>query len=135
MQGQLNVPHLSNVAQFGIDLVGKTHLFNDKNVALCIKYSRLCLQLTLLTDSTALSGTCFPHVVPVLSLLEKGVAAGEGPEPWDTSECGVDVVMNHLEAARSIAHHASLYRTNTESKLQGTARCVQCLDLHCYMFY
>lgn len=73
-----------------------------------------------LSESTVLSSTSFPHVVPVLCLLEKGVAVGEGPEQWDTSECGVDVVMSHLEAARSIAHHGGLYRTNAESKLHGT---------------
>lgn len=63
-------------------------------------------------------------MVPVLCLLEKGVAVGEGPDPWDASECGVDVVMSHLEAARSIAHHGGLYCTNAESKLHG---------IHCFL--
>ncbi|TTY05124.1 SH2 domain-containing protein 3C [Bagarius yarrelli] len=71
-------------------------------------------------ESSVLSSTTFPHVVPVLCLMEKGVVVGEGPELWDTSEWGVDVVMSHLEAARSIAHHGGLYRTNAESKLHGT---------------
>ncbi|KAF6725903.1 SH2 domain-containing protein 3C [Oryzias melastigma] len=35
------------------------------------------------------------------------------------AEVGVDVVMYHLEAARTIAHHGEIYRTNAESKLQG----------------
>ena len=76
----------------------------------------VCLPLA---ESSVLSSTCFPHVVPLLSLLERGVAVGEGLEPWESSDCGVDVVMSHLEAARSIAHHGGLYRTNAESKLQG----------------
>lgn len=63
--------------------------------------------------------TSFPHVIPILSLLERDVAVGETPEPWESSEVGVDVVMYHLEAARSIAHHGGLYRTNAEAKLQG----------------
>ncbi|KAM9516767.1 LOW QUALITY PROTEIN: SH2 domain-containing protein 3C [Salvelinus alpinus] len=74
-------------------------------------------------ESSVLSNTSFPHVVPLLSLLEKGVAVGEGPgagiEPWENVEAGVDVVMSHLEAARTIAHHGVLYRTNAETKLQG----------------
>ncbi|XP_062869827.1 SH2 domain-containing protein 3C [Trichomycterus rosablanca] len=85
-------------------------------------------------ERSVLSGTCFPHVVPVLSLLEKGVAVGEGPEPGDASECGVDVVMNHLEAARSIAHHASLYRTNTESKLQDFQEKDEVSEIFCTEF-
>ncbi len=70
-----------------------------------------------LSETCVLSNTSFPHVVPVLSLLERGVAAGE--ESWESMESGVDVVMSHLEAARTIAHHGGLYRTNAESKLQG----------------
>ncbi|KAG9354178.1 hypothetical protein JZ751_012302 [Albula glossodonta] len=70
-------------------------------------------------ESCVLSNTSFPHVVPLLSLLERGVAVGEGVEPWETMESGVDVVMSHLEAARTIAHHGGIYRTNAETKLQG----------------
>ncbi|KAK6322787.1 hypothetical protein J4Q44_G00075790 [Coregonus suidteri] len=74
-------------------------------------------------ESTVLSNTSFPHVVPLLSLLERSVAVGEGPgagiEPWEKVEAGVDVVMSHLEAARTIAHHGGLYRTNAETKLHG----------------
>ncbi|MBN3299553.1 SH2D3 protein, partial [Amia calva] len=70
-------------------------------------------------ESCPLSNTSFPHVVPLLSLLEKGVAIGDGAEPWESMDAGVDVVMSHLEAARTIAHHGGIYRTNAETKLQG----------------
>ncbi|XP_047426004.1 SH2 domain-containing protein 3C isoform X2 [Mugil cephalus] len=70
-------------------------------------------------ESSALSNTSFPHIIPVLSLLERGVALGETLEAWESSEVGVDVVMYHLEAARTIAHHGGIYRTNAETKLQG----------------
>ncbi|XP_059214304.1 SH2 domain-containing protein 3C [Centropristis striata] len=70
-------------------------------------------------DSSALSNTSVPHIIPVLSLLERGLAVGEALEPWESAEVGVDVVMYHLEAARTIAHHGGIYRTNTETKLQG----------------
>uniref|UniRef100_A0A8D3BNS3 SH2 domain containing 3Ca n=1 Tax=Scophthalmus maximus TaxID=52904 RepID=A0A8D3BNS3_SCOMX len=70
-------------------------------------------------ESSALSNTSFPNIIPVLSLLERGVALGEALEPWESAEVGVDVVMYHLEAARTIAHHGAIYRTNAEAKLQG----------------
>lgn len=66
-----------------------------------------------------MSTTSFPHIIPILSLLERGVAVGDTPEPWESSEVGVDVVMYHLEAARTIAHHGGVYRSNAEAKLQG----------------
>ncbi|XP_068561938.1 SH2 domain-containing protein 3C isoform X1 [Cebidichthys violaceus] len=70
-------------------------------------------------ESNALANTSFPHIIPVLSLLERGMAVGEALEPWESAEVGVDVVMYHLEAARTIAHHGGIYRTNTETKMQG----------------
>ncbi|KAM7391057.1 hypothetical protein PAMP_021774 [Pampus punctatissimus] len=70
-------------------------------------------------ESCPLSSTTFPHVLPLLSLLEKSVAVGEGVEPWETVEAGVDVVMFHLGAARTIAQLGGIYRSNAESKLQG----------------
>ncbi|XP_026798458.1 SH2 domain-containing protein 3C isoform X3 [Pangasianodon hypophthalmus] len=85
-------------------------------------------------ESSVLSSTSFPHVVPVLCLLEKGVAVGEGPEPWDASECGVDVVMSHLEAARSIAHHGGLYHTNAESKLHDFQEREEVSEIFCTEF-
>lgn len=69
-------------------------------------------------ESSVLSNTTFPHIIPVLSLLERGVALGEGLEAWESAEVGVDVVMYHLEAARTIAHHGGIYTSNAETKLQ-----------------
>ncbi|KAL6097000.1 sh2d3c [Pungitius sinensis] len=70
-------------------------------------------------ESNALANTSVPHIIPILSLLERGMAVGEALEPWESAEVGVDVVMYHLEAARTMAHHGGIYRTNTETKLQG----------------
>ncbi|KAM7415574.1 hypothetical protein PAMA_017879 [Pampus argenteus] len=39
-------------------------------------------------ESCPLSSTTFPHVLPLLSLLEKSVAVGDGVEPWETVEAG-----------------------------------------------
>ncbi|KAM8827980.1 SH2 domain-containing protein 3C isoform 2-T2 [Spinachia spinachia] len=70
-------------------------------------------------ESNALASTSVPHIIPILSLLERGTAVGEALEPWESAEVGVDVVMYHLEAARTMAHHGGIYRTNTETRLQG----------------
>ncbi|XP_032426493.1 SH2 domain-containing protein 3C isoform X1 [Xiphophorus hellerii] len=70
-------------------------------------------------ESSVMSSTSFPHILPVLSLLERGAAVGEVLEPWESSEAGVDVVMHHLEAARTIAHHGDIYKTTAETRLQG----------------
>ncbi|XP_070689422.1 SH2 domain containing 3Cb [Pempheris klunzingeri] len=70
-------------------------------------------------ESCPLSNTTFPHVLPLLSLLERSAAVGDGAELWETVEVGVDVVMFHLGAARTIAQLGGIYRTNAEGKLQG----------------
>jgi hypothetical protein len=70
-------------------------------------------------EGPPLSNTTFPHVLPLISLLECDSAPAEGPEPWGSTEHGVEVVLAHLEAARTVAHHGGLYHTNAEVKLQG----------------
>ncbi|XP_051907494.1 SH2 domain-containing protein 3C isoform X3 [Hippocampus zosterae] len=80
-------------------------------------------------ESSAVSNTTFPHILPVLSLLERGLALGEVLEPWESAEVGVDVVMHHLEAARTVAHHGAIYRRNVESKLQGFQVQVDILEI------
>ncbi|XP_062410157.1 SH2 domain-containing protein 3C isoform X3 [Sardina pilchardus] len=85
-------------------------------------------------ESCVLSNTSFPPVVPLLSLLERGVAVGEGLEPWESVEAGVDVVMSHLEAARTIAHHGGIYRTNAETKLKELPERVELLEIFCTEF-
>ncbi|KAM6944416.1 SH2 domain containing 3Cb [Lycodopsis pacificus] len=80
-------------------------------------------------ESCPLSNTTFPHVLPLLSLLEKSMAVGGGAEPWETAEVGVDVVMFHLGAARTIAQLGGIYRSNAESKLQGFQEQPEVLEL------
>ncbi|KAM4663743.1 SH2 domain-containing protein 3C isoform 2-T2 [Discoglossus pictus] len=70
-------------------------------------------------ESLPLSNTTFPHIIPLITLLERDVPMADGGEPWDSVDSGVEVVMAHLEAARMVAHHGGLYRTNAEMRLQG----------------
>uniref|UniRef100_A0A8C5PFI9 SH2 domain containing 3C n=1 Tax=Leptobrachium leishanense TaxID=445787 RepID=A0A8C5PFI9_9ANUR len=70
-------------------------------------------------ESLPLSNTTFPHIIPLITLLERDTPLLDGGEPWDNIDSGVEVVMAHLEAARMVAHHGGLYRTNAEMRLQG----------------
>ncbi|KAM3611660.1 uncharacterized protein V6R79_022087 [Siganus canaliculatus] len=80
-------------------------------------------------ESCPLSNTTFPHILPLLSLMEKSVAVGEGTEPWETVEAGVDVVMFHLGAARTIAQLGGVYHSNAESKLHDFQEQAEVLEL------
>lgn len=71
------------------------------------------------TESCPLTGVTFPHVLPLLFLMEKKVAMAEGADLWEVMEVNVDVVMFHLGAARTIAQLGGIYQSNTETKLQG----------------
>ncbi|XP_021269281.1 SH2 domain-containing protein 3C isoform X1 [Numida meleagris] len=70
-------------------------------------------------EGPPLTNTTFPHVMPLVTLLERDDALVDSPEPWEATDNGVEVVMAHLEAARMVAHHGGLYHTNAEVKLQG----------------
>uniref|UniRef100_A0A674K9B9 SH2 domain containing 3C n=1 Tax=Terrapene triunguis TaxID=2587831 RepID=A0A674K9B9_9SAUR len=70
-------------------------------------------------EGPPLTNTTFPHIVPLITLLERDAALLDSPEPWENTDNGVEVVMAHLEAARMVAHHGGLYHTNAEVKLQG----------------
>uniref|UniRef100_A0A8C4XSI2 SH2 domain containing 3C n=1 Tax=Falco tinnunculus TaxID=100819 RepID=A0A8C4XSI2_FALTI len=70
-------------------------------------------------EGPPLTNTTFPHIMPLVTLLERDEALTDSPEPWETTDSGVEVVMAHLEAARMVAHHGGLYHTNAEVKLQG----------------
>ncbi|XP_054249528.1 SH2 domain-containing protein 3C isoform X6 [Indicator indicator] len=70
-------------------------------------------------EGLPLTNTSFPHIMPLVTLLERDEALTDSPELWETTNNGVEVVMAHLEAARMVAHHGGIYRTNAEVKLQG----------------
>lgn len=77
------------------------------------------LRAPLSAEGPPLTNTTFPHVMPLVTLLERDDALVDNPEPWESTDNGVEVVMAHLEAARMVAHHGGLYHTNAEVKLQG----------------
>ncbi|RVE68735.1 hypothetical protein OJAV_G00094420 [Oryzias javanicus] len=70
-------------------------------------------------ESCPLSNTTFPHILPFLTLMEKREVGNEGKELWDMAEVEVDMIMNHLGAARTIAQLGAIYKSNAKTKLQG----------------
>ncbi|KAM8796508.1 SH2 domain-containing protein 3C isoform 2-T2 [Eudromia elegans] len=76
-----------------------------------------------------LSNTTFPHVVPLVTLLEREAALPERTEPWEQADSSGEVLMAHLEAARTVAQHGGLYRTNAEGKLQGFQAKAELLEI------
>ncbi|XP_061332890.1 SH2 domain-containing protein 3C isoform X1 [Pezoporus flaviventris] len=80
-------------------------------------------------EGPPLTNTTFPHIVPLVTLLERDEALTDNPEPWEASDSGVEVVMAHLEAARMVAHHGGLYHTNAEVKLQGFQARAELLEI------
>ncbi|KAG7252845.1 hypothetical protein CRUP_018556, partial [Coryphaenoides rupestris] len=77
------------------------------------------------------TGTSFPHVTPLLLLLERraaveewawpaeGAESWEGDESWEGVVAGVDAVVSHLAVARTMAQLGGIYCANAEAKLKG----------------
>uniref|UniRef100_A0A8C3JGC4 SH2 domain containing 3C n=1 Tax=Calidris pygmaea TaxID=425635 RepID=A0A8C3JGC4_9CHAR len=80
-------------------------------------------------EGPPLTNTTFPHIMPLVTLLERDEALTDSPEPWETTDNSVEVVMAHLEAARMVAHHGGLYHTNAEVKLQGFQARAELLEI------
>ncbi|XP_069376765.1 breast cancer anti-estrogen resistance protein 3 isoform X2 [Paralichthys olivaceus] len=74
-----------------------------------------------LYEGTASSppGVCVPLLLPLLTLMERPSITPEGAELWETSDQGCDIMLRHLEAARSVAHSAQSYTANAQKLLQG----------------
>lgn len=96
----------------------RTSVCNLRELSSTAGFDREILHFSI-SEGLPLSNTTFPHIVPLITLLERDTALPDNPEPWENLDDGVEVVMAHLEAARMVAHHGGLYHTNAEVKLQG----------------
>ncbi|XP_020329880.1 breast cancer anti-estrogen resistance protein 3 isoform X3 [Oncorhynchus kisutch] len=70
------------------------------------------------TVDMPLTGTTVPLLMPLLMLMERPAVAFEGMELWESSDQGCEILLRHLEEARSVAHNADSYTANTERVLQ-----------------
>uniref|UniRef100_A0A674DAE1 BCAR3 adaptor protein, NSP family member n=1 Tax=Salmo trutta TaxID=8032 RepID=A0A674DAE1_SALTR len=65
-----------------------------------------------------LTGTTVPLLMPLLILMERPAVAFEGMELWESNDQGCEIMLRHLEEARSVAHNADSYTANTEHVLK-----------------
>uniref|UniRef100_A0A8K9V932 Breast cancer anti-estrogen resistance protein 3 n=1 Tax=Oncorhynchus mykiss TaxID=8022 RepID=A0A8K9V932_ONCMY len=70
------------------------------------------------TVDMPLTGTTVPLLMPLLMLMERPAVAFEGMELWESNDQGCEILLRHLEEARSVAHNADSYTANTERVLQ-----------------
>uniref|UniRef100_A0A8C8HPQ1 Breast cancer anti-estrogen resistance protein 3 n=1 Tax=Oncorhynchus tshawytscha TaxID=74940 RepID=A0A8C8HPQ1_ONCTS len=64
------------------------------------------------------TGTTVPLLMPLLILMERPAVAFEGMELWESNDQGCEIMLRHLEEARSVAHNADSYTANTEHVLK-----------------
>lgn len=60
-----------------------------------------------------------PLLIPLLVLLEREDVIFEGMDVWENNDQGCEIMLNHLDMARSIAQNAETYRLNAEEILEG----------------
>uniref|UniRef100_A0A8C7QHA8 BCAR3 adaptor protein, NSP family member n=1 Tax=Oncorhynchus mykiss TaxID=8022 RepID=A0A8C7QHA8_ONCMY len=70
------------------------------------------------TVDMPLTGTTVPLLMPLLILMERPAVAFEGMELWESNDQGCEIMLRHLEEARSVAHNADSYTANTEHILK-----------------
>lgn len=60
-----------------------------------------------------------PHIVPLVQLLERDTI--DTILSWEEihADCGLDIVLAHLDTARLITEQCGLYRTTSESVMMG----------------
>ncbi|CAB1324338.1 unnamed protein product [Coregonus sp. 'balchen'] len=70
------------------------------------------------TADMPLTGTTMPLLMPLLILMERQAVAFEGMELWESNDQGCEIMLRHLDEARSVAHNADAYTANTEHVLK-----------------
>ncbi|XP_027022322.2 breast cancer anti-estrogen resistance protein 3 isoform X1 [Tachysurus fulvidraco] len=65
-----------------------------------------------------LSRATVPLLMPLLTLMERPVAAFEGMELWESNDQGCEIMLRHLEEARAVSRNADTYTYNAKRVLQ-----------------
>ncbi|XP_069497943.1 breast cancer anti-estrogen resistance protein 3 isoform X2 [Ambystoma mexicanum] len=65
------------------------------------------------------SNVTVPLLIPLVVLLERQDVIFEGMDIWENNDEGCEIMLSHLETARSIAQNADTYRANAERILNG----------------
>ncbi|XP_078605327.1 breast cancer anti-estrogen resistance protein 3 homolog isoform X1 [Branchiostoma floridae x Branchiostoma japonicum] len=113
----LESPHISRL--YGTWVALRQH-YTTSAVKFDSKLKPVLKTLNSSTSTIPLSNTCFPHVIPFLQLMANDVSDMELAYPWDSSDdYGLDAVLAHVDAMRSVAQQPGLYKITAESRLQG----------------
>ncbi|XP_055497418.1 breast cancer anti-estrogen resistance protein 3 isoform X1 [Leucoraja erinacea] len=111
----LDMPQITRLEQTWIALRHKhtkIAIVYEKTLKPCIK------ALNEGREDVALSKTTIPHLMPLITLMERQFVTFETTELWETIDQGCEIMHKHLDDARSIAHNAAVYKVNTKRILE-----------------
>ncbi|XP_078264381.1 breast cancer anti-estrogen resistance protein 3 isoform X2 [Rhinoraja longicauda] len=111
----LDMPQITRLEQTWTALRRKhtqSAIVYEKTLKPCIK------ALNEGREDVALSKTTIPHLMPLITLMERQFVTFETMELWETIDQGCEIMLKHLDDARSIAHNASAYKVNTKRILE-----------------
>ncbi|XP_041064596.1 breast cancer anti-estrogen resistance protein 3 isoform X2 [Carcharodon carcharias] len=70
-------------------------------------------------EEVPLSKTTIPHLMPLITLMEREFVTFEATELWESIDQGCEIMFKHLENARCFTYNAAVYKTNTKRILAG----------------
>uniref|UniRef100_UPI00398E7E59 breast cancer anti-estrogen resistance protein 3 isoform X2 n=1 Tax=Pristiophorus japonicus TaxID=55135 RepID=UPI00398E7E59 len=80
----------------------------EKTLKPCIK------ALNEAREEIPLSKTTVPLLMPLIILMERQFVTFEGTELWESIDQSCEIMLKHLENARSITHNSAVYKTNAK---------------------
>uniref|UniRef100_V9KAW7 Breast cancer anti-estrogen resistance protein 3 n=1 Tax=Callorhinchus milii TaxID=7868 RepID=V9KAW7_CALMI len=69
-------------------------------------------------EEIPLSNTTVPLILPLITLIERPSVTFEGTELWENNDESCEIMLKHLENARSITQNAATHKANTEKILE-----------------
>ncbi|XP_062920697.1 breast cancer anti-estrogen resistance protein 3 isoform X4 [Mobula hypostoma] len=111
----LDMPQITRLEQTWTTLRRKhtqSAIVYEKTLKPCIK------ALNEGREEVALSKMTIPHLMPLIILMERQFVTFESTELWETIDQGCEIMLKHLDDARSIAHTADVYKMNTQRILE-----------------
>ncbi|XP_067892914.1 breast cancer anti-estrogen resistance protein 3 isoform X2 [Heterodontus francisci] len=70
-------------------------------------------------EEVPLSKTTVPYLMPLITLMEREFVTFESTELWESIDQGCEIMLKHLENARSFTYNAAVYKTNAKRILAG----------------
>ncbi|XP_067846047.1 breast cancer anti-estrogen resistance protein 3 isoform X2 [Heptranchias perlo] len=70
-------------------------------------------------EEVPLNKITVPLLMPLITLMERQFVTFESTELWESIDQGCEIMLKHLENARSIAYNAAVFKTNAKRILAG----------------